>query len=318
MYGDATKVRAGGPSQFIPPPGETIARLARRYLPSGLRFRLRLLQADLGNFFFVQHRHVDGFLVTAKNGGSHWLKFMLSVGIAHTHGVSPPQFSTGPQAEDIIGHPARKRRYPGMPQICTTHTIPSALQRHVPRFLARRPPIVVLVRHIEPAMLSSYLKWRGHYETLSATPLDDFARGDPIGRRFVADAWWYVHFFNRWGAWEAADPGRVLIVRYEDLVADTPAWLSRIATHLRLDFDPAAMHAALAFASKEAMRARQDPDAGEVIVPSIETSPIAFSAENLGAIRAILRRYLRYDFGYGLKGQGSALDPLGPEAPDPH
>jgi hypothetical protein len=298
MYGDATKVRAGGPSQFIPPPGETAARLARRYLPPGLRFRLRLLQADLGNFFFVQHRNVDGFVVTAKNGGSHWLKFMLSVGIAHRHGLPPPKFSTGPQAEDIIGHPARKRRYPDMPQICTTHTIPSALQRHVPKFLVRRPPIVVVVRQIEPAMLSSYRKWRGHYETLSPTPLDDFARGDPGGRRFVADAWWYVHFFNRWGAWAAADPDRILIVRYEDLVADTNAWLARIAAHLRLHFDPAAMRAALAFAGKEAMRARQDPDAGELIVPHLEAAPIAFSAGNLDAIHAILRRYLRHDFGY--------------------
>jgi hypothetical protein len=298
MYGDASKVRAGGPSQFIPPPGERLARLSRRYLPPGLRFRLRVLQADLGNFFFVQHRHVDGFLVSAKNGGSHWLKYMLSAGLAQLHGVPPPAFSTGPRAEDIIGHPARPRRHAGMPQICTTHTIPSGLQRFVPRWVARRPPIVVLVRDVEAAMLSNYVKWRGRYETLSATPLADFARGDPGGRRFVADAWWYVHFFNRWGAWAAADPARVLIVRYEDLAADTEGWLARIAAHLRLGFDAAALAAALKFAGRDTIRDKQDPDAGEVIVPDHAASRPAFSDADRQAIHQIQSHYQRYSLGY--------------------
>ena len=117
MYYDPEKVRAGGPSQFITPPGETWAQLSRRVLSPAVRFRLRLLQADLGNFSLLQHRNrADGFLVTAKHSGSQWLKYMLSVGIAHQHNVPPPQYATGPHADDIIGHPARPRRGPPQQQ----------------------------------------------------------------------------------------------------------------------------------------------------------------------------------------------------------
>jgi hypothetical protein len=263
-------------------------------LPDGLVFAIRVLRADLGNFFFIQHRRADGFLVTGKNSGSHWLKFMLSALIAAEHGLDLPAFSTGASAEDIVGHPARRRRYPGIPVIGTTHTIPSALLRFIPGFLFRRPPIVLMVRDIEPAMLSNYRKWQAEYRA----SLAEFAQGDPAGRRFVADAWWYVHFFNRWGAWAKADPGRVLVVRYEDLNAEPALWLARVAAHLRLPADAAALAAALQFTSKDAIRARQDPMAGEIIVPDAQTPRLAFSDAERGVIAGILRRYLRWDFGY--------------------
>ena len=216
-------------------------------LPPAWRFRIRVLRADLGNFFFIQHRRIDGFVVTGKNSGSHWLKYMLSAGIAQQHGLPLPAFSTGQAADDIVGHASRKRRYQGIPLIGTSHSIPSALHRFVPRLLARRPPIVVMVRNIDAALQSNYRKWHRDY----MAPPGDFARGDPAGRRFVADAWWYVHFFNRWGGWAKADPTRILIVRYEDLQADPALWLPRIASHLQLGFDAAANAAALAFTSKK-------------------------------------------------------------------
>ncbi len=302
MYYDPAKVRAGGPSQFITPPGETLARFSRRYLSPDARFRLRVLQADLGNFFFLQHRQVDGFLVTAKHSGSQWLKYMLSAGIAHRHGVPPPAFSTGPGADDIVGHPTRRRRYPALPHIATSHTIPSALQPYSPALVARRPPIVVLVRDIEPTLLAGYRKWRGHYETLSPTPLENFAAGDPGGRRFIADAWWYVHFFNRWGTWEAADPARVLVVQYESLQADTEQTLTRIAAHLKLDFSAADLTAALAFRDPEIIRARQDPDAIDVIFSSADAEAPYFNAQSRASVRGILRRHLKYRLGYEMKG----------------
>jgi hypothetical protein len=290
-----TNVRAGGPSQFAPRRGEAVAQLARRYLPEALRFRLRVLQADLGNFFFIQHRHIDGFLVTGKNSGSHWLKFMLSAGLAQLHGLPLPSFSTGQAADDIIGHPSRPRRHTGIPLIGTSHSIPSALHRFVPRFLARRPPIVVMVRDIDAALQSNYRKWHREYNAPPAA----FAQGDPAGRRFVADVWWYVHLFNRWGAWAAADPARILIVRYEDLQADPALWVPRVASHLGLGFDAAARATALSFTSKEAIRTRQDPNAGEIIVPDPE-GPAApsFTAADWQAIHGILDAHLRYDFGY--------------------
>jgi hypothetical protein len=107
-----------------------------------------------------------------------------------------------------------------------------------------------------------------------------------------------VHFFNRWGAWAQADPGRILIVRYEDLAADTAYWLRRVADHFCLGLDSPALAAGLAFSSKAAIRALQDPHAGETVVGD-DTKPWAFSTADRAAIRSIQRRFLRFDFGYG-------------------
>ena len=43
-----------------------------------LQFLLQIAQADVSNFFLYQYRDVDAFLITGKNSGTHWLKFMLS------------------------------------------------------------------------------------------------------------------------------------------------------------------------------------------------------------------------------------------------
>jgi hypothetical protein len=296
MYYDPERVRAGGPSQFITPPGETWAQLSQRVLSPASRFRLRLLQADLGNFSLLQHRNrADGFLVTAKHSGSQWLKYMLSVGIAHQHNVPPPKYATGPQADDIIGHPARLRRYANLPRIATSHTMPSALMRYVP---AGRAPITILVRNIEPALLAGYRKWQGHYDTLAENPRAAFAAGDPGGRRYIADAWWYVHFFNRWGAWAKADPARIQIVRYEDLCADPKMTLVRISAHLRLAWERASLDAALAFVSPGSIQALQDPEAVDRVFSPPESAAGLFSEQDRVAMREILRRHLRHDFGF--------------------
>ena len=273
-------------------------RAPRSPLPAFLQFAIRGLRVDLGNFFFIQHRRVDGFVVTGKNSGSHWLKFMLSAGLAHKHGLPLPAYSTGRAADEIIGHPRGKQRIPGVKLIGTTHTIPSRLTKYVPAWLARRPPIVLMVRDIPAAMLSNYNKWQDQYPA----PIAEFAKGDPSGRRFIADAWWYALFFNRWGAWAAADPTRILVLRYEDLVAEPALFLARAASHLGLDFSPADLAAALRFTGKDDIRVRQDPNAGETIVPHPAHPRQDFSPADRAAIAAILARHLRWDFGYQLPG----------------
>ena len=47
-----------------------------------LQFLVRIVQADVSNFFLYQYRDVDAFLITGKNSGTHWLKFMLSCALA--------------------------------------------------------------------------------------------------------------------------------------------------------------------------------------------------------------------------------------------
>ena len=268
---------------------------ARLPVQNWARFHIRVLRADLGNFGPLQHRYVHGFVFSGKNSGSHWVKYMLSLALADKYGIEPPRFCSGREADRIVGRADRARSGRGFPQIATSHTIPSILLAWIklPVFV-RQPPIVLLVRDIPDALVSGYRKWQSRY----AVGLSEFVRGDPAGKRFIADVWWYIHFFNRWGAMLRRQPQRILLVRYEDLLSDPEAWLGRIAAHLRLDLSREGLARAVSLAGKDRMRELQDPDAGETIVPS-SASPPALSPVHRQVLRAVLQHYLCTDFGYG-------------------
>jgi Sulfotransferase family/Protein of unknown function (DUF1232) len=262
-----------------------------------LQFVTRVARADHSNFFLYQYRGVHAFLVTGKNSGTHWLKFMLSCGLARQHGVLPPRHASGNDADAIISHPRWPHRYPGMPRIGSSHTIPSIAFSWL---WLTRPfpfrPVVVLVRDIKAAMVSHYVKWQREYEVTFA----HYVRGDPSGKRYRADLWWFVHFFNRWGDLASAHPGTVLVVRYEDLQSNPEATLRRIAAHLRVDLNEDAVATALRFVSRDAIRGSLDPTNTEIIVPPDDTGPaVTYSPEDDEFIHNTFTRYLRHDFGYG-------------------
>jgi hypothetical protein len=263
------------------------------------RFGLKVLRADLGNFFLYQYRDLDGFLITGKNSGTHWLKYMLSWAIAHEHNAPPPVFSSGPQANAIIGHPHWGRPYVGLPRIGSSHTIPSIAFRW--RWLTRlapHQPVVVLVRDIRSALLSNYVKWHAQYRV----SLSEYVRGDPSGKRFVADLWWYIHFFNRWGDLAAARPETVMVLHYEALRRDPRNALNSAAAHWGLALSPEAIGVALRFATPEAIAAKLDPSFEETVIPSAEAkASVRLSRSDEAFLDATLARYLRHDLGYGYR-----------------
>jgi hypothetical protein len=272
-----------------------------------VQFMSRIVRADMSNFFLYQHRTVHAFLVTGKNSGTHWVKFMLSCALARQYGVPPPRHSSGPDADAIIGHPRWPHRYPHMPRIGSSHTIPSVAfcSRYLTRFVPFQP-VVVLVRDIAAAMVSHYAKWQWEYQV----PLAEYVRGDPSGRRYRADIWWYIHFFNRWGDLAAAQPKKVLIVRYEDVQAVPEAALRRIANHLRVSLDDVSLDSALRFADRDAIRAMLDPTDTDIIVPDNDANlSVVYSPEDMAFIGNTFSRYLRHDFGYGV-GTDPAGSPL--------
>jgi hypothetical protein len=262
-----------------------------------LQFAVRIVQADVSNFFLYQYRRVDAFLITGKNSGTHWLKFMLSCALARKYCVPPPGHSSGREADAIISHPRWPQRYTHMPRIGSSHTIPS-IAFAWPWFAGRlgSRPVVVLVRDIRAAMASHYGKWRHEYQV----PFAQYVRGDPTGVRYRADLWWYMHFFNRWGDLAAACPDLVLVVRYEDLRVAPEACLRRIAAHLHIDLSDDAVALALRFVGRGAMRARLDPTNTEVVIPPDDAiANVTFAEDDLEFLRNTLARYLRHDFGYG-------------------
>jgi hypothetical protein len=269
---------------------------------AGLALAAEGLRIDLGNFHLAHYRHVDGFLVSAKNSGTHWLKCMLSHALARQYDLPPPQRTSGRDAEDFIGHPRWPHKHRRLPRIGSSHNLPSALLTGPQaRRLLGLPPIVVLVRGIPEAMLSHWVKW-GPAKGLSLT---DYVRLPARGRRDVADVWWYLEFFNRWGRAAQACPADVLVVRYEDVLEAPALWLRCIAAHLGFPLSAEALGAGLDAYSREFVAARLDPAYGEDIVPDRSRRFAArLSPADEAYLRDVLAERLRYEFGYGHAGPG--------------
>jgi len=256
---------------------------------------LRGLHIDTSNFHLLEYRRVDGFLITSKNSGTHWLRYMLSCALAEQFGCPPPALASGDASDDFIGHPRRRPRWPATPWLGSSHNLPSrVLGSPLLRTMVAFPPTVVLVRDLKEALLSFYVKWR---EVLGVE-LSEFVVGDPTGRRYRADVWWFLQFFNRWGRFAERWPEQTIVTRYEDLVADPAAELRRIGRHWDIAFDEAAIAAGVAAAARDQMAARLDPAKTGVISDQADRARIRFSAEDHATLDAILSRRLRYDFGY--------------------
>jgi hypothetical protein len=264
-----------------------------------MRVRLHDAAIDVSNFHVFHHRHVDGMFVSAKNSGTHWLKFMLGHAIALDYGVPPPAHSSGGAVNDIIGNPRIPQRHPHLPRLTSTHTIPSRLVAwQWLRRLLPCPPTVVLVRDIRAAMISNFVKWRGTPRHGDAT-FAEYVRGDVTGKRFIADAWWYMRFHNRWGDVASAFPSETLVIRYEDVQAQPAVAMRLIAGHFGMELSHAAIAQGLRVADRETMRRRLDPNHQEDVVSDEKLrASVSFSAEDAETLRRILRRHLRYDYGY--------------------
>lgn len=263
--------------------------------------RMRLAGRDIENdvqaFHLVRYASsVDGFLATAKNSGTHWLRFMASHAIAHRLGLPSPETSSGPGSDDFIGHPKHARVHPKAPRIGSSHNIPSRLITVAAEAgMLDLPPTVVLVRDPREALASYYVKWA---ETYDLGTFSDFLRRPAPGKKKIDDVWWFVRFFNRWGALAEALPDRVLVLKHEELKADPGAGVRRLWAHfgVRLDSDDVA--AAVAVSSKAAVAAKLDPAYGETIVPSEAKRAVVWTDEDRAHLSALLRGHLRHDFGY--------------------
>ena len=270
--------------------------MKRLSLRENIAWIARGLVRDISNFHLLHYRHVDGFRITAKNSGTHWLKYMLSNAIAAELGLPPPRYASGQAANDFVGNPKRPPKYAEAPHIGSSHNLPSSLFRLRPLFRALQlPPVVVLVRDIEQAILSNYVKWRDE----NGLTLADYVHVPAPGRKTVADVWWYVAFFNRWGRMAATFPDRILVVRYEDLHNDPRYWLTRILDHYGVKLSPEAIEAAVEASQRETMRRKLDPNAGELIIPAdADRRKAGFSRSDHDRLTRVLADCLEFSFGY--------------------
>ncbi len=259
-------------------------------------FKLHALNRNSANLALLKYRDFQGFMITGQHSGTHWIKWMLSHAVAHHHGVAPPRFFDNPSSNDLIGHPKHPRLHPDLPRLASSHSIaPYALDWGWLRRLAPLPPYLLVVRDVRDVLVSNYEKWRHAYGVGFA----EYLAGDPRGRRYVCDIWWYVRFLNRWGEVAWRYPDETLVLRYEDFQADALGALRRAAAHLGLALTEADLEAGVAMGAKDIMGARRDPAVDQRSLRPDGEGEARFSRADLELVGDILDRHLKHDFGYG-------------------
>lgn len=269
-----------------------------------LRLALRDLDSDVSSHHLMRYAgRVDGYLVTAKNSGTHGLRFMLSHAIAHHLGLPPPETSSGPGSNGFIGHPKNGWAYPHTPKIGSSHNIPSRVMALLGTAdLLALPPTVVLVRDIHEALASYYVKWADAYGLGS---FSDYLRRPAPGLKKVDDVWWFIRFFNRWGEALAARPDDIIVVRQEAMKRDPAAVIRRVWSHWGVVLSDADVSAGVAASSREAVEVKLDAGYGEAIVPDRrKREAVVLSDDDRVYLAELFARHLKHDFGYGLIAPG--------------
>jgi hypothetical protein len=262
----------------------------------GLPLFVTDVRDDLSRFHLLHYgRRVDGFLISGHNSGTHWLRFMLSSAIAHRLALPRPAYSSGPQSDVYIGHARHPRKHPQAPRIASAHHMPSRLIALMGALgIVRLPPVVLLVRDIPDSLISYFFKWR---EIKQLGALDAYVARPPSAQG--VDLWWFLRFFNRWGALSRVFPQSVMVVRYEDVERDPDTWVRRIWSHWGIDLGDADVAAAMEVSSRAAVAAHLDPDYGEDVTPDPAARfAVQYAVGDTELLEQRLARHLRHDFGY--------------------
>lgn len=182
----------------------------------------------------------DVFLVSMPRSGSNWVRLMLAslkapdarIHFGNVNDFIPTLHSWTPCDVDALPRP----------RIIKTHY---AAYRRYPRFLA----VVRDPRDVMVSMYHFYISTRYFDHDL---PFARFIRSGYA--RWPLD--WSRHT-RRALAIAERDPGRALVVRYEDLRGDPTGTLVRLARHVRLDPITAAVERAVAECSWDKLRAME-------------------------------------------------------------
>jgi hypothetical protein len=265
---------------------------------SSAAYAARVRKDNWENFSVLRHGAFDGFLVTSKNSGTHWLKYMLAVALADTYGIERPKYFSENAVRPYISWAKDKPVHAALPKLAFSHTIPHRLADWGwARGLAGLPPYVLAIRHPMSILASHHAKWEYDIKVDWLT----YLKGDATGKKYRCDIHWLARFWNRWGEVEARYPGTILKVHYEQTQKDPRATLEAVARHWNLALTPAAIDAALNEGTKEAMAKKIDPDAEPNVLQNRKTAlSDLFTDDALSLYREGIADLFRFDLGYDL------------------
>lgn len=205
-----------------------------------LRWKTRrirpLLRGPVVSWRHRKIRETDVFLASYPRSGRNWLGFMLSELLLDR----PVEFAEEHPIASVDRPKHAQELLPGSVRLLRTHEMYRSSYRSA----------VYLIRHPGDVAISYfYFHLRIGIDIGFDTFFDEFLDGkvDGYGR-------WDRHVLS----WlEPQQEARLLLVRYEDLLADAPTGIRRVSDFLGLGFEDAAIEQAVANNTFEQLRQRE-------------------------------------------------------------
>jgi hypothetical protein len=200
----------------------------------------------------------DGVVASFGKSGRTWLRVLLWRYFARKNGFA---------SDSISGFDEFRNRHPAVPVLFFTHDnyLKDYLGHDRKAEIYRNLPVVLLVRDPRDTAVSQFFQWKhrmvARKKVINGYPLGDvsvhdFIAGEEAGVPKI------ITFMNDWAA-EIGRMPKLLVVRYEDLRADTKGALRRILEFLGQHPSDAELEDAVNFASIDNMRRMEIENAGK-------------------------------------------------------
>lgn len=246
--------------------------------------------------------------------GRTWLRVLLWRYFARKHGFV---------SDSISGFDEFRHRHPDVPVLFFTHDnyLKDYLGHDRKAELYREFPVVLLVRDPRDTAVSQFFQWKHRMTArkkvingypLSDVSVHDFIAGEEAGIPKI------IQFMNDWAS-AAPAISRLLVVRYEDLRADTGKQLRRILEFLGEQPADSDIEDAVKFASIDNMRRMELENARKAgaqrsMKPGNADDPSSFkvrrgkvggwtdyvSEEQAAALNVLVREKLNPVYGYNV------------------
>ena len=256
--------------------------------------------------------HADGVIISFGKSGRTWLRVLISRYFAHKHGLAE-----GALMEFDEFHRANE----AIPILFFTHdNYLKDYLGHDRKFdIYGKSRIVLMVRDPRDTAVSQYFQWKHRIRQrkkiinnypLGDVELHDFITGADAGIPKI------IEFMNAWAEDLERFPN-LLLVKYEDLRANTPQELGRVLRFLGQSPTDTELEDCATFASVDNMRKMEKENAGKLtanarLKPGDANDPSSFkvrrakiggwrdyvSEEQADAIDAMVRARLSPKFGY--------------------
>jgi hypothetical protein len=226
-----------------------VIRKAAFFLPDARQIEIE--RRHRGREQLARLAEADCAVVSHGKSGRTWLRVLLS----HVYHAR-----CGLPETALLSHDNFHRRNPEVPRVFFTH------DNYLRDFTGHTRPIedygdhrvVLLVRHPADVTVSQFFQWRFRMKVGKKGLLDYPAHGEEVTlETFLREPRWgldrVIAFLNLW-AHDVPDFPELMLLRYEDLRADTHASLARLLEFLGTPATAAEIDAAVAFGSVENMR----------------------------------------------------------------